>query len=63
MDQQIQYYMDKLGVLDPTMACDPDWAEDHVKAIRSICMGQSKPLDSDSNSGGIRGKLAKMTKE
>jgi hypothetical protein len=44
--------------VDSFNACDPEWARDHVEALRVICMGQARPNESGDN--GIREKLKNM---
>lgn len=59
LDQQVERYMAKLGAVDSLNACDPEWARDHVDALRAICRGQRRWETEDDNTG-IKDKLGKM---
>lgn len=59
LDQQVEQYMTQVvGVMDSATACDPEWARDHIDALRAICNGRGKALTAKPTS--IHEKLAQI---
>jgi hypothetical protein len=59
LDQQVEQYMTQVvGVMDSATACDPEWARDHIDALRAICHGRGKALQTKPTS--IHEKLAQI---